>query len=214
MKKAKRVLFVGNLVEVKGVDRLLSAWQILVHELKPSFGIELLIIGEGPKRQKLEKQAKDAGIAGSVRFAGGKPHREICHWMRSAYCLCLPSRSEGMPNVVLEALACGIPVVASRVGEVPFLIEDGVNGFIVPKDNECSEEAFPACLAEALARTLTRTWDVADVTDVATASAGPGVGVKAFTWEHAAQVLIEAICQTKALRGRARETAQREQRRR
>lgn len=202
MTKVKRVLFVGNLVEVKGVDRLLSAWRILTQVLlRSSLEVELLIIGEGPNRQKLEKQARDAGIAGSVRFIGGKPHREISHWMRSVDCLCLPSRSEGMPNVVLEALACGVPVVASGVGEVPFLIKDGVNGFMVPQDEgygDHDREVFPVRLAEALARALTRTWDTAAV--IGGAGSGGNAAMKAFTWEHAAQTLIDAIGQAKASR--------------
>ncbi len=69
-------------------------------------------------RRELEKQADELGIRESVHFPGNRPHEEVALWMNAADCLCLPSRSEGMPNVVLEAVASGLPVVATEVGAV------------------------------------------------------------------------------------------------
>ncbi len=214
--RAKLVLFVGNAVDVKGIDRLLFAWKILLDEFKAKnahYALELEIIGDGPRRKRLERQARELGIANSVRFVGQRPQAEIAGRMRAADCLCLPSRSEGMPNVVIEALACGIPVVASDVGEVPFLIKDGVNGFVVPqvekqiivnkqgcllrkehgveaKGMNSEEESFAVRLAGALAETLVREWNVGAITE----------GVNGFTWDRAAQIIVEAIQNGRTMR--------------
>lgn len=67
-------------------------------------------------RKQLERRARNLDIMDSVVFLGERPHEEIAFWMNVADCLCVPSRSEGMPNVVLEALVSGLPVVAADVG--------------------------------------------------------------------------------------------------
>jgi len=170
---SKTVLFVGNLVHVKGVDRLLRA---MVHV--PDAG--LVIIGDGNQRKPLQRLAETLGVADRVEFLGRLSQEEVADWMRKADCLCLPSRSEGMPNVVLEALACGTPVVATAVGEVPHLLRNEENGMLVSGE---SEDAVVRGLASALDAALNREWDVFRV-------AG---SVGAFSWENAAQTLIEAI---------------------
>jgi len=145
------VLFVGHLARVKGPDRLIAAWKAVL-EAEPD--AELWIVGAGPLRRGLEARVRQTGMDGSVSFLGAKPHREIPELMRAARCLCLPSRSEGMPNVVLEALACGTPVVATDVGEVPALLAGGENGMLVSsKDADGS-----AGLGQALVAALRREW--------------------------------------------------------
>jgi glycosyltransferase involved in cell wall biosynthesis len=139
------VLFVGNLVPVKGVDVLLEAVAMLTTKrtsnieqgrakapdcspLKVECSPSLILIGDGPERENLERLAGKLGIADQVRFLGRLPPAEVSKWMNRADCLCLPSRSEGMPNVVLEARACGCPVVATPAGacqELP-LSRDGL----------------------------------------------------------------------------------------
>jgi glycosyltransferase involved in cell wall biosynthesis len=83
---------------------------------------------------------------------GEQPPEEIARWMNAADVLCLPSRSEGMPNVVLEAGASGLPVVATRVGGIPEILAEDAAGYLVPP-------ADPAALAGALERALARAWD-------------------------------------------------------
>ena len=122
------VLFVGLLSPVKGVEILLTAM-----EMMPGEDLLCVLVGDGPLRSALERQSGEGGS--DVRFAGQRPRDEIAHWLNAADVLVLPSFSEGRPNVVLEAMACAKPVVASRVGGVPELVEDGVTGRLVSAGN-------------------------------------------------------------------------------
>ena len=146
------VLFVGHLVPVKALDVLLRAWALV-----PSHGLDgpaarLILIGEGGERAALERLARQEGVAERVEFLGPLPQAVVADWIAAADLLCLPSHAEGSPNVVVEALASGTPVVASRVGGIPGLVDDGVNGLLVPP-------ADPPALAAALAAALLRDWD-------------------------------------------------------
>jgi glycosyltransferase involved in cell wall biosynthesis len=138
----------------------------------------LLVIGAGPLRGHMERMARAAGISDSVRFLGMIPHKEIARWMNAAHCLCLPSRSEGMPNVVLEALASGLPVVATDVGEAPFLVKDGENGFVVS-----GEDDVPARLAAALKDALNRDWNRREIATRA----------NVCSWDETAAVILKEI---------------------
>ncbi len=169
----KTVLFVGNLVPVKGIDRLFRA----MAELPQA---RLRIVGDGPLRRKLARLAVKLGIHDRVDFLGRKPPKEVADLMRAADVLCLPSRSEGMPNVVLEALACGAPVVATAVGEIPFLIRDGVNGAVVAGEDD---DTVAAGLAAALRTVLERDWDPQEIS----------AGVRDYTWENAARTIVAAM---------------------
>jgi len=116
----------------------------------------LILIGEGAERAALERLARDEGVAERVEFRGSHPQPVVADWIAAADLLCLPSHAEGSPNVVVEALASGTPVVASRVGGIPDLVDEGVNGLlVVPGD--------PVALAGALATALGRRWDPARI---------------------------------------------------
>lgn len=150
--QARLVVFVGQLVPVKGVEFLIDAWSELRRRGKLGAMDCLVILGAGPCRHTLEQQITGAGLTGSVRFAGALNQIEVARWIAAASLLCLPSLNEGTPNVIVEALASGVPVVASRVGGVPDLIREGENGLLVsPAD------AF--ALADALERGLVRDWN-------------------------------------------------------
>jgi len=123
---------VGRLTPVKGLSYLLMAAKTLLDR-----GIELivLIVGDGVIRVDLEKQARDMGISANVVFLG---HREDTdQLLRAMDIFVLPSMNEGVPMALLEAMAVSRPVVASRVGGIPEVIKDGVEGLLVePKDVE------------------------------------------------------------------------------
>lgn len=116
------VLFAGNLVEVKGADRLMEIWLKLLQMRERD--IHLAIIGDGPMRKSMQSGLASLSSRATVSFLGTMPHEEVACWMNLADCLCLPSRSEGMPNVVLEALVSGLPVVSTDVGACGELLKD------------------------------------------------------------------------------------------
>jgi glycosyltransferase involved in cell wall biosynthesis len=147
--QGKTVLFAGNLVPVKGVEHLIAAFAAVVRRTGSA---RLIIVGSGRLEEALRRQARELGIAESVVFAGRQPHDAMPAWLVRADVFCLPSLNEGCPNVVLEALACGTPVVASRVGGIGDLITCDDQGFLVPPGNV-------SLLADALCRALGRRWD-------------------------------------------------------
>ena len=185
----KTILFVGNLVDVKRVDRLIKAFALLVkdqsvHErLTQSIGLRLDIVGDGTLLSQLKTLAQTLGIEQQVNFPGRELPKQIASRMREADCLCLCSASEGMPNVVIEALACGCPVVATDVGEVPYLIKDGINGYSVTTDNQPETEVVEQ-LSAALSKVLSKDdWDRQQIAQ----------SMEDYTWPAAAQVIESAL---------------------
>ncbi|HEY8061519.1 MAG TPA: glycosyltransferase family 4 protein, partial [Gemmatimonadales bacterium] len=110
------VLWIGRMVPVKGLDVLMRSWASVARD--PSHPL-LLLIGDGEQRRALARSA--ARLGDSVRLVGSIANDELPDWYRAADCVVLPSRSEGVPNVLLEGLACGTPFVASAVGGVTTL---------------------------------------------------------------------------------------------
>ena len=124
------ILHVGRLVEKKGT-------KVLIEALTGLADAKLVIIGDGPLRGALERQARALGER--VRFLGELPSDDVAQWMRRASVLAAPSviaadgDAEGLPNVVVEAAASGLPVVSTIHSGIPEAIEDGVSGFLVPE---------------------------------------------------------------------------------
>jgi glycosyltransferase involved in cell wall biosynthesis len=150
------LLFVGQLVPVKAVDVLISAWQRMLTHGKARRGDRLVIVGDGPERSNLETQVVMGNMKDTVLFVGDIPQASVARWMSAATALCLPSRNEGTPNVLIEALASGRPVVASRVGGVPEVISEDRTGILVEADNDLM-------LSDALAAVFDRQWDEAEI---------------------------------------------------
>jgi glycosyltransferase involved in cell wall biosynthesis len=117
---------IGRLEYPKGQDFFLEAFSRLVLDCAD---IKALLVGTGPERTHLETQAKQLGLRGRVIFTGVR--KDVVNFLEELNVLVLPSYWEGLPNVLIEALSCGCPVVATRVGGVPELIEDEQTGLLV-----------------------------------------------------------------------------------
>ena len=126
------VLFAGALERHKALDVLLDAWVDVVREIP---GARLTIAGTGSLADVLQRRVERDGLAGCVAFLGSVPRGELRILLDRSSCLVLPSRSEGLGRVVLEAMARARPVVASRVGGVVELVEDGRTGYLVGPDD-------------------------------------------------------------------------------
>lgn len=125
------LVFAGNLFPVKGVDVLLGG----LARMKSGGAVaRLAVIGQGPLKPALERQAAEQGISDLVTFLGPLPQADLADWYRAADLFVLPSRSEGVPNVLLEASACGCPWVASRVGGIPEIAHLGRSRLVPPED--------------------------------------------------------------------------------
>lgn len=145
------VLFAGNLVESKGIDLLLEAFFTL---LDTGSADRLVLVGEGPLRTWIEQRIADAiardgrpDPAQRVTLTGRLHQHNLALWMAAADVFVLPSRAEGLGLVLLEAMACGTPCVASRVGGIPEVLDAPACGRLVPPDDE---EALAAAIAEVL----------------------------------------------------------------
>jgi glycosyltransferase involved in cell wall biosynthesis len=150
--EAQMLLFIGNLKPAKGCLDLLDAF-VAVAALHPA--LQVVFIGDGAAREALMQRAAQAGLAGRVHLIGKLEHDMLPAWFAAADLFCLPSHNEGVPNVVLEAMACGVPVLATRVGGIPEVVPDFA-GVLVPAQDGTA-------LAAALSAALARTWDAARI---------------------------------------------------
>jgi glycosyltransferase involved in cell wall biosynthesis len=151
------ILFAGNLAPVKGPDTAVEVlYRTAAAVERDGIRIRLVMLGDGPMRADLVRRIGRSGLGGRVTLAGSRPHDETALWMNAADCLLLPSRSEGMPNVVLEALASGLPVVAADVGGVRELGIDGDEGSVVPRTGPGVEDRLATAVGEALRRPADR----------------------------------------------------------
>lgn len=150
----RAVLCVARLEYAKGIDVLLHAWAYMLKlpaAWRATLHPRLFLAGDGARRAELEGLATELGIRESVEFLGTR--HDIVQLLQHAWCFVLPSRWEGMPNALLEAMACGLPCIASRVSGSEDIIEQGHNGLLV-------EPEQPEQLAYAL-RLLIENTDLA-----------------------------------------------------
>ena len=139
------VTTVSSLNRYKGVDVLLRAAEGVRRKTE---NVRFLVVGDGREKDDLVRLAAELGVAGSVTFAGMR--RDVPEILRLSDLFVLPSRTEAFPNVVLEAMASALPVVATNVGSVSELVEDGVTGYLVGNEDAAGlEEKIRALLAHA-----------------------------------------------------------------
>jgi glycosyltransferase involved in cell wall biosynthesis len=139
-----RVLCVSRLISRKAIDQLIRAF-VSVNVMFPD--AELVIAGDGVEAKPLRKLATAFGLRDAVRFEGRRSHETMAELYRTAHLFVLPSRWEGMSNAMLEAMATGLPVVATETGGTSELVRD--NGIVVPPDNvEKLSEAMVSMLSD------------------------------------------------------------------
>jgi glycosyltransferase involved in cell wall biosynthesis len=160
---------VGNLRSVKGHDVLIRA----ISRLQDRYPeLKLYIAGEGPERQALEQLANRLGLQDRVAFLGWCEQKEVQEMLQKASVFAMPSRNEGFGLALVEAMAAGLPVVASRVGGIPNLVDHERSGLLVPPedpdalsesiDRVLSDDAFTAQLrAQARTRAQDFSWNQA-----------------------------------------------------
>ena len=138
------ILAVGRLSPEKGHRDLFEA-MLRIRRRTPNSKWQLIVVGDGPRRAALLEQARNSGLDGFVRFVGHQS--DVRPFFRIASVFVLPSRSEGSPNVLLEAMAAGAPVVACSVGGVPEMVRHGETAILVPPRD-------PEALANAIIQVL------------------------------------------------------------
>ena len=127
---SKTIGFIGRLDYSKGVDILIAAFQQIVSHYPD---VKLVIVGTGKQRKALEMQALQ--YSGNSIFTGGVSYDNVFKYLQTFTCLVVPSRTDNLPTVILEAFSCGTPVIASNAGGIPDIIEDGENGLLFNDEN-------------------------------------------------------------------------------
>src|SRR5579864_976776 len=145
---AELVLFVGRLDAKKGIVELLEAFVSLASR-RPN--LLLAYIGDGPGGEQLRCRAKDFALQDRIILVGACPSQKVAQWLAAANVLALPSYNEGYPNVVIEALSCGRPVIATNVGGILELVNEESAILIAPRDSQA--------LAGAIEKAMDRRWD-------------------------------------------------------
>ena len=137
---------------------------------------ELVFIGKGPERDNLEKEIYANSLQEHVTLLGAIPHTELAKWFVESHVLVLPSYREGVPNVIMEALASGTPVIATSVGGIPEIVVNGLNGILLDSHQ-------PIDIVKAIKHFSTREWISEDIFKT----------VKCFTWHATSQGLLHTF---------------------
>ena len=166
---AQAVVYIGRMDVRKGLRELVDAAASL-HPRRPD--LHVYLVGEGPDRSIIEGAIEAHNAADYIHSLAGCAFSDVAIWMAAADLVTLPSYMEGCPNSVLEALACGRPVVATNVGGIPEIMNDQCGRLVPPRD--------PTALANALAEVLDETWDAATIS-----------AQRSRSWENVADELLE-----------------------
>lgn len=170
---------IGQLIDRKGHDVLIRALGLLLCD--GGLSVDAVIVGDGPMRMTLEELARREGVAEHVTFTGDQPNEVVYSILeRSRFCV-LPSRAEGFPLVVVEAMAAGRPVIASNIDGVPIIVRAGETGLLVPVDD-----------APALAKAIRELWTDDDRRQMM-ATRARDLASREFTWRGIAARYLELI---------------------
>ncbi|GLX78197.1 glycosyl transferase family 1 [Thalassotalea insulae] len=167
------LLFIGNLKYDKGVMELLNGFN-KVHQTHPK--LHLVFAGNGVMKNQIMALCKQYNISDKVTLLGAINHDEIPQWLNHCTALALPSYHEGVPNVLLEAMACGKPVIATKVGGIPEIINESICGKLIEKENDLA-------VADAINFILANHWNKCAIQKHS----------QQFSWQKNKTQLIELI---------------------
>ena len=136
--------YIGRFSNEKGLANLVKVFPLL---LQKQDDLEFILIGDGPLIEDIKRMIMTERLGEKVTFTGWLPASEIADCLNRMRLLILPSYSEGLPVVILEAMACGTPILSTPVGGVPDIIKDGETGFIM-------EDNSPECIVSHVVRAL------------------------------------------------------------
>jgi glycosyltransferase involved in cell wall biosynthesis len=136
--------YVGRISPEKGVCSLAKAIPIV---LKKNYDIKFLIGGDGELADSISRYLRNGDLLGKAQMVGWVPHENLPHFLTNLRLIVIPSYTEGLPNIMLEAMACGTPVLATPVGAIPDIITDGETGFLM-------ENNSPECIAANIIRAI------------------------------------------------------------
>lgn len=177
------ILSVGHLVERKGHHLVIDA----VHQLRHRYPtLQLVILGEGEERARLQRQTDELGLGASVRLAGAVPNDQLARWYSAADLLVLASSREGWANVLLEAMACGTPVVATNIWGTPEVVNDQVGCLVDVRSGAGIAAAAAQVLDAAPSRTAIRAY------------------AERFGWEQTSSSQLELLSRLAGMRGDTR----------
>lgn len=142
--RAPLIGYIGRLSGEKGVQHFAQALPAILSDRQD---LHVLIGGDGPLKETVEASLQKGGVTARVDLPGWISHDDLPGYLNQLRLLVLPSYTEGLPNIMLEAMACGTPVLATPVGAIPDVIIDGKTGFIM-------ENNSPECIAENVIRAL------------------------------------------------------------
>jgi glycosyltransferase involved in cell wall biosynthesis len=166
------IVCISRLSQEKGVQVLVEAAALLTKRIP---GVLITVVGEGPQRDALEGRIRQLQIVESMTLVGSVRHRDVAAWLAAANVACMPSLREGHPNAALEAMACGRPLVASRVGSLASMINDKLGRLVPPND--------PSSLAKALEEVLAQDWNDAAIAQ----------SVEGSSWSAAAERYLSVL---------------------
>jgi glycosyltransferase involved in cell wall biosynthesis len=188
----RTVLSVGNLTDNKGFDLVIKSFRILDDRFHEK-DVQLAIVGDGPYRGQLEQTIASFKLGGRVHMVGTVAHEKLRFWYSGADVFCLASSREGWPNVILESLACGTPVVATFAGGIPEIIRSDNLGLLTERDE--------AKIGAAIYCALRKTWQSDDLVAYA----------RHHTWEQTSVAVLgvfESILNSKILQAAGNSAAQ------
>jgi glycosyltransferase involved in cell wall biosynthesis len=168
----KILLSVGALIPRKGFELLIGAISLLKDDFNEN-ELLLAIVGEGDFRRHLEGKIDALGLGSKVKLIGAVRHCQLSLWYNAADLFCLASDREGWPNVLFESLACGTPVVATKVWGIPEILRSEKLGILVERD--------PDEIAKGILKGLKKDWDYSHIVEYAQENTWHKVAKRVFT---------------------------------